>query len=66
MNRIKEAIEENGIKQTWLAERPGKIYNMVNGYFQNRKQPVPEVLFEIANILQVDPKEMIKTKKPAK
>jgi putative transcriptional regulator len=48
MNRIKEAIEENGIKQTWLAERPGKIYNMVNGYFQNRKQPGLKVLFEIA------------------
>ncbi len=66
MNRIKEVLEEKGIKQTWLAERLGKSYNMVNGYVQNRQQPRLEVLFEIANILEVDPKELIKTEKPRK
>ena len=50
MNRIKEILEEKGIKQTWLAERLGKSYNMVNGYVQNRQQPRLEVLFEIAKI----------------
>lgn len=54
MNRIKEVLEEKGIKQTWLAEQLGKSYNMVNGYVQNRKQPRLEVLFEIAKILDVD------------
>ena len=39
MNRIKEVIEEKGIKQTWLANKLGKSYNMVNGYVQNRQQP---------------------------
>ena len=38
-NRIKEVLEEKGIKQTWLAEKLGKSYNMVNGYVQNRQQP---------------------------
>ena len=66
MNRIKEVLEEKGIKQTWLAERLGKSYNMVNGYVQNRQQPRLEVLFEIAKILEVDPKDLIKTDKPAK
>ncbi len=66
MNRIKEVLEEKGIKQTWLAERLGKSYNMVNGYVQNRQQPRLEVLFEIAKILEVDPKELIKTVKPSK
>ena len=66
MNRIKEVLDEKGIKQTWLAEQLGKSYNMVNAYVQNRQQPRLEVLFEIAKILEVDPKELIKTEKPSK
>lgn len=59
MNRIKEVLEEKGIKQTWLAEKLGKSYNMVNGYVQNRQQPRLEVLAKIAQILDVDIKELI-------
>lgn len=61
MNRIKEVLEEKGIKQTWLAERLGKSYNMVNGYVQNRQQPRLETLYEIANILKIDVKELLKS-----
>lgn len=32
MNRIKEVLEEKGIKHKWLADKLGKSYNMVNGY----------------------------------
>jgi putative transcriptional regulator len=63
MNRIKEVLDENGIKQTWLAEKLGKSYNMVNGYVQNRQQPRLEVLNEIADILDVDVKELIVSSK---
>ena len=59
MNRIKEVLEEKGIKQTRLADKLGKSYNMVNGYVKNRQQPRLEVLTEIANILDVDIKELI-------
>jgi len=59
MNRIKEVLEEKGIKQTWLAEKLGKSYNMVNGYVQNRQQPRLETLNEIADILNVDVRELI-------
>jgi len=62
MNRIKEVLEEKGIKQKWLAERLGKSYNMVNSYTQNRQQPRLEVLFEIAKILNVEVKELISSK----
>lgn len=62
MNRIKEVLEEKGIKQTWLAEKLGKSYNMVNSYVQNRQQPRLEVLFEIAEILEVNIKELISDK----
>lgn len=63
MNRIKEVLEAKGIKQTWLAEKLGKSYNMVNGYVQNRKQPRLEILFEIARILEVEVKDLIKEEK---
>lgn len=59
MNRIKEVLEDKGIKQIWLAEKLGKSYNMVNGYVQNRRQPTLELLNEIANILDIDVKELI-------
>ncbi|HCK24070.1 MAG TPA: transcriptional regulator [Bacteroides graminisolvens] len=59
MNRIKEVLEEKGIKQTWLADKLGKSYNMVNGYVQNRQQPRLEVLYEIARILEVGVKDLL-------
>jgi transcriptional regulator with XRE-family HTH domain len=61
MNRIKAVLEEKGIKQVWLAEQLGKSFNTVNGYVQNRKQPSLETLYEIAKILQIDPKELLVT-----
>jgi transcriptional regulator with XRE-family HTH domain len=61
MNRIKEVLKEKGIKQIWLAEKLDKSYNMVNGYVQNRQQPRLEVLDQIAEILDVDIRELIKS-----
>ncbi len=59
MNRIKEVLEKQGRSQKWLAIQIGKSYNMVNAYVQNRQQPRLEILFEIAKVLDVDPKELI-------
>jgi putative transcriptional regulator len=63
MNRIKAVLEEKGIKQTWLADRLAKSYNMVNGYVQNRRQPSLEDLNRIADILDVDVKDLIVSSK---
>jgi len=63
MNRIKEVLTEKGIKQTWLAEQLGKSFSVVNAYVCNRRQPSLEVLFDIAKILQVNPKDLIESKK---
>ncbi len=63
MNRIKEVLENRGLTQTWLADTLGKSYNMVNSYAQNRRQPSIEVLYEIAKILNVDPRELLIVKK---
>lgn len=59
MNRIKEVLDEKGIKQTWLAEQLSKSYNMVNAYVKNRQQPRIEVLYEIAKILDVSVTELL-------
>lgn len=60
MNQIKEVLESKGVTQTWLAEKLGKSFNMVNSYAQNRRQPSLETLFAIAQILNVKPKDLIK------
>ncbi|NLX73716.1 MAG: helix-turn-helix transcriptional regulator [Bacteroidales bacterium] len=59
MNRIKDVLEQKGIKQKWLAEQLGKSYNMVNSYVQNRRQPSLEDLYKIAEILDVEVKELL-------
>ena len=59
MNRIKEILESKGIKQTWLAEKLGKSFNMVNSYVQNRRQPSLEILYKITELLHVEAKELL-------
>jgi transcriptional regulator with XRE-family HTH domain len=59
MNRIKEVLHEKGVTQVWLAGELGKSFKMVNAYACNRKQPSLETLFRIAELLQVNAKELI-------
>ena len=61
MNGNRRIVNTNfiNIKQTWLAERLGKSFRMVNSYVCNCRKPNMGVLFEIAKILNVDPKELI-------
>lgn len=54
MNRIKEVLNEKKISQTELANLLGKSFNMVNLYTTNRIQPPIPVLYQIAEILNVD------------
>ena len=59
MNRIKEVLEEKGIKQTWLAEKIGKSFSQTNAYVCNRRQPSIELLYEIASLLGVEEKDLL-------
>ena len=59
MNRIKEILDEKGIKQTWLANNLDKSYNVVNGYVNNARQPSVEVLYRIAELLNVSVKDLL-------
>lgn len=40
MSCMKEVLAEKGIKQTWLAEQPGKRFSVVNFYVYNRHRQV--------------------------
>ena len=59
MNRIREVLDQKGIKQKWLSNKLGKSYNMVNSYVTNKRQPSVEVLYQIANILDVSVKDLL-------
>ena len=62
LNRIKAVLTDKGISQTWLAKQRDKSFSMVNAYACNRIQPNLDTLQQIAEILQVDLKELITDK----
>lgn len=59
MNRIKQELEAKGISQTELANRLGKTFNMVNLYATNKVQPPVPVLYRIADILNIDVRDLL-------
>ena len=59
MNRIKEVSGAMGISQTESANRLGKTFNMVNLYATNKVQPPIPVLYKIADILNVDVRDLL-------
>ena len=62
LNRLKVVLVEQKETGKWLAEQLGKSFSIVNAYACNRRQPSLEQLFEIAKILQVEPKDLIANK----
>ncbi|WP_254410975.1 helix-turn-helix transcriptional regulator [Dyadobacter diqingensis] len=65
MNRIKQVLENQGRKQTWLAANIGKSYVIVTNYCNNKAQPSLEVLKDIAVVLDVDIRELLVSTKIA-
>jgi len=57
MNRIKKILEVKGM--TDLAHRLGKSFNTVNLYAANKVQPPLPVLYQIADILKVDVRDLL-------
>ena len=59
MNRIKEVLLEQGRTQAWLANRIGKSYVVTTNYVNNKTQPSIPVLYQIAEVLGVDVRELL-------
>ena len=66
MNRIKEVLKDKGISQTWLADKMDKSYPTINEYARNKRQPSLEDLYKIAEILNVQVKELLIERKKYK
>ena len=63
MNRIKVILVERQKTNRWLAERMGKSENTISRWCSNKIQPSIVQLQEIANILDVDVRELLKSQK---
>lgn len=59
MNKIKEVLETKWLSQTELAGLLGKSFNMVNLYATNKIQPPIPVLYQIADILNIDVRDLL-------
>ena len=59
MNRIKEVLKNKGISQTWLADQMDKSYTTINEYARNKRQPSLEDLYKVAEILNIDARELL-------
>lgn len=66
MNRIKAVLAEKQLTSKWLAAELGKAENTVSRWCSNRVQPSLEILSEIANILDIDIHDLIKSTKNTK
>ncbi|WP_300664434.1 helix-turn-helix transcriptional regulator [Fluviicola sp.] len=58
-NRIKAVLAEQGKTNNWLAETLGKNRTTVSKWCTNQMQPTVETLFEIAEALKVDVRELL-------
>lgn len=63
LNRLKVVLAEQKKTGKWLAEQLGKDTSSVSKWCSNKMQPSLEMLMRIAEILDVDIRELIITTK---
>lgn len=59
LNRIKVVLVEKDKTAKWLAERVGRDRSTVSRWCTNDMQPPLEVLYQIADILEVDVRDLL-------
>ena len=59
INRIKISLVENGKTGKWLAEKTGKNEATVSRWCSNKMQPSLEMLVKIAEVLNVNTKDLL-------
>jgi DNA-binding XRE family transcriptional regulator len=63
LNRIKVVLAEHGYTNNWLADKLDKSKATVSRWCTNDMQPSIETLFEIADALEVDVRELLVSSK---
>ncbi len=66
INRLKAVLAEQGKTNKWLAEKLDKNETTISRWCTNEVQPSMENLVEIAKLLGVDARELIKSTKATK
>jgi len=64
MNRIKEILTQQGRSQSWLSKGIGKSYVVTTNYCNNKAQPSIPVLVRVAEILNVDVRDLLEPTTP--
>ncbi len=59
LNRIKAVLAEKGKTNNWLAEKLDRNIHTVSKWCTNKMQPTMESLYEIAEALDVDVRELL-------
>ena len=60
INRIKVMLAEKGSTNKWLAEQVGKDPATVSKWCTNAAQPSLEMLLQVAKVLEVEIKDLIR------
>ena len=60
LNRIKVILAEKKLQKKWLAEQLGRDQATVSKWVTNSSQPSLNMLIKIAQVLEVDIKDLIR------
>lgn len=60
INRLKVVLAEKDKTNKWLSEQLGKDQAIVSKWATNTSQPTLEMLLQIAKVLEVDVRELIR------
>ena len=60
LNRIKVVLAEQGRTNKWLAQQIGKDPATISKWCTNTAQPSLEMLFQIAKVLNVEVKDLLR------
>lgn len=58
--RLREARKQAGLTQQALADKVGVTINSISNYEKGASFPLPYILYDLADVLQVDPKEFLR------
>ena len=63
INRLRVVLAEKALTNKWLAEKMKKNPTTISRWCSNDMQPSLETLLEIANVLGVDIKDLLRSSK---
>tara|TARA_R110001599_G_scaffold353271_1_gene591348 strand:+ start:9634 stop:9828 length:195 start_codon:yes stop_codon:yes gene_type:complete len=64
MNKIKAVLREQGRTQAWLSDKIEKSYVVTTNYVNNKTQPSIHILYRIADVLDIDVRDLLVPSKP--